>query len=96
MSLPARRRLICERLSRRIGEVVPAELGRWDEAWDIVRGPSNVFLDALTAYLEHDTPESRAAIQHAADELVRAWRRAGEVWEARGRPTSATRERANA
>lgn len=74
------RRRICKKLARRIAEVTPAGLGTWDEAWEIVADPSNRFLDALSAFLESDTRETRRVIQEVADELVRAWRRAGQAW----------------
>ena len=80
------RRLICARLSRRIGEVAPAGLGTWPDAWDLVAGPSETFLAALEAFLDHDTTETRQRIQSAADELVRAWSRAGKAWHTDGRP----------
>ena len=80
------RRHICGKVARRISEVAPQGLGRWDDAWDRVREPSDAFLDALAAFLEADTPETRDRIQRAADTLVRAWRLAGQEWEAHGRP----------
>ena len=92
MTIGERRRRICEKLARRIGEVTPDGLGRWDEAWERVREPSDRFLDALTAYLEEDAPETRARVQRAADDLVRAWRSAGEAWKAQGPPGSRTRQ----
>jgi len=92
MTTEERRRLICEKVSRRIAEVTPPGLGRWDDAWDRVRTPSDAFLDALAAYLEEDTPRTRDRIQRGADALVRAWRNAGQEWEAAGRPGAGDRE----
>lgn len=81
-----RSRVVCERLARRIHEVAPDGLGRWDPALEIVREPSDAFLDALDRWLDTDTPENRADLQDGADALVRAWREAGRRWEAEGRP----------
>lgn len=80
------RRHICGKVSHRISEVAPRGLGRWGDAWHRVREPSDAFLDALAVFLEADTPETRTRIQRAADALVRAWRAAGQEWEARGCP----------
>lgn len=86
MTREGRRRLICQKLARRISEVVPPGMGRWDEIWDRVAEPSDRFLDALEAFLHADTPETRRHVYAAVDELVHTWRRAGQEWEALGRP----------
>ena len=86
MTTTERRRLICGKVSHRISEVTPPGLGRWDGAWPLVAAPADLFLDALDAFLQEDTPGTRQRIQTAADDLVRAWRRAGEEWERAGRP----------
>ena len=87
MDTRERTRIVCERVTRRIGEVVPAGLGRWDPAWSMVEAPSDSFLDALRAWGALDTPVTRERLQETADELVRAWRRAGQAWETSGGPT---------
>ena len=79
-------RHVCRRVARRIGKVTPRGLGLWDPAWELVREPSNAFMEALATWGEADTTESRNCLQAAAEELVKAWRRAGEEWEACGRP----------
>ena len=86
------RRHVCGKVARRISEVAPRGLDRWDDAWERVREPSDAFLDALAAFLEADTLETRDRIQRAADALVRAWRKAGQEWEAGGRPGADARE----
>lgn len=76
-----RGRLVAEKVVRRIGEVTPPGLGRCDHAWDLVEEPSDAFLDALAAWEEEDTSSTREDLQKAADDLVRAWRKAGEAWD---------------
>ncbi|HKK08770.1 MAG TPA: hypothetical protein VKA44_07795 [Gemmatimonadota bacterium] len=81
MTRRERERLICQRVTRRIGEVAPEGIGRWDPAWEIVAPPSDAFLDVLDAWLNDDSPDTRAALQAAADDLVRAWREAGRRYQ---------------
>lgn len=78
--------LICVRVTRRISEVAPHGLGRWSGAWEIVAHPSDVFLDRLAEWERRDVPETRAALETAVNEFVRAWRRAAAKWEAAGCP----------
>lgn len=81
-----RGRRIAEKVLRRIDEVTPKGLGRWDQAWQLLEEPSDAFLDALAAWEREDVPLTREALQDAADDLVRAWRKAGEAWKAAGSP----------
>lgn len=76
----------CQRVAERIHEVTPEGLGKWDPALEYVREPSDAFLDALDAWLDRGTSEARRDLQEAADALVRAWREAGQRFEAEGRP----------
>lgn len=92
MTSEERTRYVCRRLTERVGEVAPAGLGKWDRAWALVADPSTAFLDALREWEEADTPATRDRLQDAADAVVRAWRLAGEEWEARGRPGADARE----
>lgn len=85
MTSDERARIVCARVDERIREIAPPGLGRWGPSWLMVAEPSDAFLDALSAWLEKDTPETREPLQAAADELVRAWRRAGERWKVEGR-----------
>jgi hypothetical protein len=80
-------RLVAQKVVRRIGEVAPEGIGHWKPAFDEVREPSEAFLDALNAWEHEDTLATREALQAAADELVRAWRRVGEAWQAGGCPS---------
>ncbi len=96
MTTEERTRYVCRRLTERVGEVAPPGLGKWDRAWELVADPSTAFLDALTAWEGEDAPRSRARLQAAADAVVRAWRLAGEEWEARGRPGADAREEVTA
>jgi len=81
MGMTERGRLVAQKVIRRIGEVTPLGLGRWDDAWTLVEKPSDAFLDALAAWEREDTPITREGLQDASDSLVRAWRKAGETWE---------------
>lgn len=92
MTTDDHRAIICARLSRRISEVVPYGLGHWPEAWGMIEAESDAFLDALSAFLADDTPDTRRWIQFRADELVRAWRRAGINWRKSGRPSNQPEE----
>lgn len=86
MNPPDRSRIVCERVTHRIKEVVPSGLGHWDQAWDLVEVASAAFEDALGTFLVRDTQVSRAHLEQAVDELVRAWRCAGQAWEEAGKP----------
>lgn len=79
-------RVLCRRVAERVREVTPSGLGRWDPALELVREPSDGFLDALDAWLDRDDPDTRARLRVATGDLVRAWREAGRRWEAEGRP----------
>lgn len=83
-----RGRAICLRVARRVAEVVPPGLGSWDGSWDLVAGPSDAFLDRLNEWEREDTAHTRAELEAAVNDFVRAWRRATEAWEAAGRPTA--------
>lgn len=89
MDSQERGRRVAERVAHRIREVAPKGLGRWGPAWEHVAAPSDAFLDRLRAWERHDAPETREALQDAADDLVRAWRRADDAWDAAGRPEDA-------
>ncbi len=78
--------LICARVAKRIGEVAPRGLGHWEGAWEIVAGPSDAFLDRIHEWEADDAPETRAALEDAVNDFVRAWRVAAALWEAAGRP----------
>ena len=87
-------RQVTERVARRIGEVTPAELGAygWDFSRAYVKPHEDPYLDALNAWTEKDTPDTREALQRAAELYVGAWKRAGEEWQRVGRPGAPTRE----
>lgn len=81
-----REECVCRAVAERVRAVTPPGLGHWDPAWDIVRGPTDRFLDALDAWLEEDTRGTRDTLQMAVDSLVGAWRNAAGHWKAEGRP----------
>ncbi len=73
-------RVICRRITNRIGEFSPPGLGHWDRAWDLVEVPSHRFLDALDAWTQDGTPSTQRAVQDAADVLLVAWADAGDLF----------------
>jgi hypothetical protein len=81
-------RQVAERVFHRIGEVTPAGLGGhgWHFSRAYVQPREDPYLDALNAWAKKDTPDTRKALQRAAELYVGAWRRAGEEWEAAGCP----------
>ncbi len=81
-------RQVAERVVRRIGEVTPTELGAhgWDFSRAYVQPHEDPYLDALNAWVEKDTPDTRETLQRAAELYVGAWKRAGEEWQRVGRP----------
>ena len=83
-----RGRVVAEKVVRRIGEVTPENICAlwWDGALEFVVHPSDTFMDALYQWEQTDTDGTRERLQAAADDLVRAWRRAGQAWDAAGRP----------
>lgn len=83
--MTARGQALIECVTSRIAEIVPKGLGRWDRAWELAAAPSDAFFDAVLAWEKgEDTPERRQPVTKAADEMVRAWRRAAEEWKAAG------------
>ena len=80
-------RVVSGRVADRIRKVAPPGLGRWDLAWELVAAPSDVFLDALSAWEAADTPGIRSELATASTLLVKAWASAARQWEAAGRPT---------
>jgi len=66
-------RAICGKVTAQVARISPPGLGRWEPTWKLVEGPSDRFLDALDRWVEADTPERRAAVQVAADQLLLAW-----------------------
>jgi hypothetical protein len=75
-----RGRLVCDRVARRIAQEAPAGLGHDPKVWELVARPSDAFLDALRAWEDADNTATRAALNHAVDELVSAWRRAADAY----------------
>ena len=81
-------RQVAERVAEKIGDVTPAGLGAhgWDFSRAYVQPHEDPYLDALNAWAKEDMPDTREALQRAAELYVGAWKRAGEEWEAAGRP----------
>lgn len=72
-----RGRTIARRVREAIQRHVPEDLGSWDGALPLVRGPTHRFLDALEDWEAEDTRSTREDLQQAADTLVQAWAEAG-------------------
>jgi hypothetical protein len=87
-------RVVLERVLHRVREVAPTGLGHWSTAWDRIAEPGDRFLDTLRAWEANDTPDTREALQAAADSFVRAWKDAAIEWDARGRPIVAMQREA--
>lgn len=90
MTREKRGKVVCQRVAEKVREVTPPGLGRWDRLMEFVLEPDNRFFDALAVWLDHDNATTRADLQDAADNLVRAWRAAGRRFEAEGRPETRT------
>ncbi|MFC1660331.1 hypothetical protein ACFL3S_02545 [Gemmatimonadota bacterium] len=73
-------KVICRRITLKVGEISPKGLGHWDRAWDLVENPSDRFLDALDGWVGEDSPESRQTVQEKADALLAAWADAGDLF----------------
>lgn len=79
---------IARHVASRVAAVAPDGLGRWARAWEIVEGPSTVFLDALHRWetAEDPSPTAEAALRDdlrtAADDVVTAWSDAAVEWRA--------------
>jgi hypothetical protein len=80
-------RVVAGRVAARIRKVAPPGLGHWGPTWGLVDVPSDVYMDALSAWEEADTPTSRSELEAAGEALIEAWAAAGRRWEAAGRPT---------
>lgn len=76
----------CDRLRKRIESAAPEAVRHAPLDSDRVGDRTDEWLDALDAWLGEETPETRDALQRAADEVVAAWREAGRRWRAAGRP----------
>lgn len=77
---------VCRRVAKAVEEAVPAGLGRWGPAWDLVADPSDAFLDALADYQAAGSGEAEERVQRTANELVAAWREAGRQYREVGSP----------
>ena len=88
-------RPVAERVAAKIRDVTPAGLGAhgWDFSRAYVQHFEDPYLDALSAWARtDDTPDTRKALQRAAELYVGAWKRAGEEWQRVGRPGAPNRE----
>ncbi len=87
-------RQVAERVAEKIRDVTPAGLGAhgWDFSRAYVQPHEDPYLDALNAWAQQDTPDTRKALQRAAERYVGAWKRAGEEWQRVGRPGAPNRE----
>lgn len=77
------------RVSGKVREVAPDGVGSWDPAIEIVRDPTDQFIDAVDAWVEEATPTTEEQVRRTATELVRAWKEAGRRFRAsteRARP----------
>jgi len=83
-----RARQVAERVAEKIRDVPPERLGSdgWEFTRQHVQHFEDPYLDALNAWGREDSEETRARLRDAAERFVGAWRRAGEEWEAAGRP----------
>ena len=81
----ARSEKVCRLLSDRIGQVTSPGLGRWDLAWEIVRGPSSCFLEALEKWERTGKEESMDRAKALALEVLDAWKEAERRYQELGR-----------
>ena len=81
-----RSRKLCRLLSERIGEVTPPGLGRWDPAWERVRGPSTRFLDALGRWEASGQEDDMDRAKALALDVLEAWKQAERKYRDLDRP----------
>ena len=72
---------LCSRLAKRVAEIAPAGIGRWDRAWDIVAEPGAKFIVALTAWEAEPSSVTKERIRITYNNVLRAWRRAVAEYE---------------
>lgn len=73
-------RVLLHYVSATIARWSPPGLGRTDEAWARVEGPSKALLDRLQEWEDQGTEAARIACEGAAESAVSAWREAGEAF----------------
>lgn len=76
------------RLAAAVAAVVPAELGRWPEAWERTAETDARFMRALRRWEERQDRGTSAALRAAFDAHVEAWKRTAELWRKRKEETA--------
>lgn len=72
---------ICRKIEATLSEISPPGLGHWREKLDaLIQEPSGVFLDALDAWVDQDTLETREDLETAVEALLVAWEEAGALY----------------
>lgn len=74
---------MCARLVAAIAAEVPAEVGRWDEAWRMTAATDRQFMDALATWEADESAENVAKLRAAFDAHVETWRTVAELWRNR-------------
>ena len=72
---------LCEHLTRDVFKIVPAEIGRWEECWDIVADADVEFVVALTAWEATGLEEQRITVRATYNALLNVWREAARQFE---------------
>jgi len=79
---------VCQVVLDGMRKVAPAELGRWEPAWRAIEAPARRLLELLPSIEGSADEMAWKRVEKAARDVVRAWKRAGEEWERRGRPAA--------
>lgn len=78
---------LCARLHAAVADAIPAGLGAWEGAWEMVTPAHDRLRDELRL-IERGEGDKAKAI-HLAEELIAEWRRAGMRWTAMKRQGAA-------
>ncbi len=75
-----RSRKLCRILAAKVREATTDGLGRWAPCWELVRAPSQAFLDALARWERTGDERHMNVAKERALDVLRAWEAADQKY----------------
>ena len=73
---------LCEELAKDVLEIVPAGIGAWAPAWNIVGDADAEFMLALLTWESTGSEADKEFVRTAYARVLDSWRKAAAAWEA--------------